>query len=76
MSKVEYTSNAMWTKIALSRDIHDSKEMAFGVARKLLSDYQDRECSITGRCLESWVDKVIDGKVVSREVTFSKGATQ
>jgi hypothetical protein len=57
---MKWTSNAKWTKISDSQDIHESKEAAQAVCNALMDTYGERlgkECPIRGFCLEAWYEE-------------------
>lgn len=56
---MKITSNASWTKINDSFDIHNTVKTAEAVCKMLKEDYSDRPCEIRGFCEDAWVE--IDG---------------
>ena len=54
-----YKSNAKWTKMSDSYDVHDTEEFAKAICERLLEEYgtSTQGCEIRGKCLKTWVTK-------------------
>ena len=61
--QMRYSSNAEWTKIKPSKDIHhQGREFAEAICERLMEEYGPGTpgCEIRGHCKRTWVEKEED----------------